>query len=309
MTKAKHVTIGLIQSKVSDDVQQNVAHTANMVVQAVKKGAKIICLQELFQTPYFPQWEKMNKNTFAETLEGVTISEMQKIAKHLKVTLVVPFYQKLGKKYFNTAAVISKTGKIMGEYHKAHIPHDPGFYEKEYFEYGQQGYKVFEVDGVKFAVLICYDQWFPEAAREVRLQGAEIIFYPTAIGNIVGYKEQGDWHNAWETVMRGHAIANSLYVTAINRTGQEGKMKFWGQSFIADPFGKVIKSSSPNKEEVLVQKLDLNLNTFYSEGWGFMRNRRPETYKTLTKKLLIKKGKQLQKVAHYVDQKRILEGK
>lgn len=305
----KTVSIGLVQSAVSADVKNNLQKTEKLIIQAAKKGAKIICLQELFQTPYFPQWEKMNKNTFVETLEGQTISEMKRIAKTLGVTLVVPFYQKLNNKFYNTATVISKAGKLIGHYHKIHIPHDPGFYEKEYFEHGQQGFKVFQVDGVKFAVLICYDQWFPEAAREVRLMGAEVIFYPTAIGNIVGYKEQGDWHNAWETVMRGHAIANSLYVAAINRVGIEGKMKFWGQSFVADPFGKVLKTLSPNKEEVLVQKLNLNLNKFYSDGWGFMRNRRPETYKSLVKNLLLKNSKKLQKVAHYADQKRILEGK
>jgi agmatine deiminase len=222
------------------------------------------------------------------------------------VTLVVPIYEKKGKKYYNTAIVINRDGKMVGQYHKIHIPHDPGFYEKEYFEHSTEGYKIFEVDGVKFAVLICYDQWFPEAARMARLNGAEIIFYPTAIGDIIGYKPEGDWHNAWETSMRGHAIANSVHVAAINRVGIEGRVKFFGQSFISDPFGKILKIGSKDKEELLVQKIDLERNVFFAEGWGFLRNRRPDTYKDLVSNKLTKKSKKLQNVAHYEDEKRAL---
>jgi agmatine deiminase len=160
---------------------------------------------------------------------------------------------------------------------------------------------------VKFAVLICYDQWFPEAAREARLRGAEVIFYPTAIGDIIGYKPEGDWHDAWETSMRGHAIANSLYVAAINRVGIEGKMKFFGQSFVADPFGKILKRASKDKEEILIQKLDLSKNKFFADGWGFLRNRRPDTYKNIVSKKLTKKSKKLPKVDHYEDEKRALK--
>ena len=306
MNKNKYITIGLIQTAVSKDIQKNLQKTEQFITKAAKQGAKIICLQELFQTPYFPQWEKMNKDEYAETLEGVTISKMQNIAKRLSITLIVPFYQKLGKKYFNTAAVINKTGKLIGEYHKVHIPHDPGFYEKEYFEHGEQGFKIFQVDGVKFAVLICYDQWFPEAAREVRLMGAEIIFYPTAVGNIIGYKAEGDWHDAWETIQRGHAIANSVYVATVNRTGREGHVQLFGQSFISDPFGKILKRAPKDKEAILTQRLDLERNKFFAEGWGFMRNRRPDTYKNLTKNLLTKKSKKLQNVAHYKAEKKAL---
>ncbi|MBL8030290.1 MAG: carbon-nitrogen hydrolase [Candidatus Doudnabacteria bacterium] len=305
--KNQFITIGLMQTKVSPDIKANVEKTLKMIAEAAKKGARIIAMQELFQTPYFPQWEKQKKDDFAESLNGYTVSEMQKAAKKFKVTLVVPIYERKAGKYLNTAIIVTKEGKIAGQYHKVHIPHDPGFYEKEYFEHGQEGYKIFTAEGVKFAVLICYDQWFPEAAREARLAGAQIIFYPTAIGHIVNYNAEGDWHDAWETIQRSHAIANSVYVAAINRTGREGKMQFWGQSFISDPFGKILKRASEDKEEVIVQKLDLERNEFYSEGWGFLRNRRPDTYKNLVSDKLIKKSKTLQNVAHYKQMKKALE--
>lgn len=302
----KIISIGLIQTQVTRNIQANVEKTVKLIGRAAGRGAKIICLQELFQTPYFPQWEKMKKDDFAESLDGYTITEMKKAAKGFGITLVAPIYEKKGGKYFNTAVVIDKNGKITGQYHKIHIPHDPGFYEKEYFEHSAEGYKIFQAGGVKFAVLICYDQWFPEAARMARLNGAEIIFYPTAIGGILGYKPEGDWHDAWETVQRGHAIANNLYVAAVNRVGVEGRIKFFGQSFVSDPFGKVLKRASKDKEEVIVQKIDLSRNEFFAQGWGFLRNRRPETYKLLTSGKLTKKSKKLQNVAHYEDEKRAL---
>ncbi len=302
----KFITIGLVQTKVSENSELNVKKTTKLIEKAARKGAKIIALQELFQTPYFPQSEKKNKDDYAESLSGFTAKALQEIAKKLGVTIIAPLYEKTAGKYFNTALVIGENGKVLGKYHKIHIPHDPGFYEKEYFEEGELGYKTFKAGGVRFAVLICYDQWFPEAARLARLAGAEIIFYPTAIGNIIGYKEQADWHDAWETSMRGHAIANSLYVAAVNRVGTEEKMKFFGQSFVADPFGKILKRASSETEEVLVQKLDLTRNKFFEEGWGFLRNRRPDTYKAITSKKLTKKSKKLEKVAHYSEEKKAL---
>lgn len=304
--KNKFVTIGLVQSKVSSDIKSNVQKTEKMIRQAAKKGAQIICLQELFQTPYFPQWQKMNKDDFAETVPGYTSEIMKKLSKELGVVLVVPIYEKRNNKYYNTAIVYNIDGKAMGQYNKVHIPHDPGFYEKDYFEHGQDGYKIFKTKFGTFAVLICYDQWFPEAAREARLAGAEIIFYPTAIGDIIGYKAEGDWHNAWETSMRGHAIANSVHVAAINRVGIEGKVKFFGQSFISDPFGKILKLGSKDKEEVLITKIDLERNKFFEEGWGFLRNRRPDTYSTIVSNRLTKKSNKLPNVAHYKDEKKAL---
>ena len=287
----KTLTIALIQTKVSDNIPSNVTNTLKMIEKAANKGAQIIALQELFQTPYFPQFENKEKDDYAETLKGYTVSEMKKAAKRLAVTIVVPIYEQKNGKYFNTAVVIGKDGKLLGQYNKTHIPHDPGFYEKEYFEEGKSGYKIFSADGVKFAVLICYDQWFPETARLARLNGAEIIFYPTAIGDIVGNEEEGDWHDAWETVQRGHAISNSIYVAAINRVGREGNIQFWGQSFVSDPFGKILKCASATRQEAVVIELDLEQNNFYAEGWGFLDNRRPDTYSKITSNINKKKTK------------------
>ena len=309
MNTNNSITIALIQTKASEDIRSNVARTVRMIEGAARKGARIVALQELFQTPYFPQWKNMNKDDYAESQKGFTVSEMKKAAKKSGVAIVVPFYEKRNGKYFNTAAVIDKNGKLLGRYNKIHIPHDPGFYEKDYFEEGQSGYKIFQVDNVRFAVLICFDQWFPEAARMARLKGARIIFYPTAIGNIVDYEEEGDWHDAWETVQRGHAISNSLYVAAINRVGLEGSIQFWGQSFISDPFGKVIKRASATEEETVIMKLDLELNDFYSEGWGFLHNRRPDTYGTITSDKPTGTSKKSRNAAHYGETKKALNKK
>ena len=249
----------------------------------------------------------MRKDDFAEEINGPTVTLMKKLAKELAVVLIVPFYEKRSGKYFNTAIVLCTDGKSIGRYDKIHIPQDPGFYEKDYFEHGQEGYKIFKTKFGTLAVLICFDQWFPEAAREARLAGAEIIFYPTAIGNIIGYKPEGDWHDAWETSMRGHAIANSVHVAAINRVGVEAKVKFFGQSFVSDPFGKILKCATSEKEEIVVVKIDLERNKFFADGWGFLRYRRPETYKTIPTSKLISKSKALKDVAHYKDEKRALE--
>ena len=305
--KNKFVTIAAIQTAVGEDLKSNLERVALLVENAAKSGAQIISLQELYATPYFPQYQKMDKNKFAESIPGPSSVVFQKIAKAYGVVIIVPIYEKDKKGHFhNSAIVINTEGKLMKTYRKVHIPQDPGFYEKDYFEQSDIGYKIYKTKFATFAVLICYDQWFPEAARAVRLEGAEIIFYPTAVGNIIGYNAEGDWHDAWETVQRGHAIANSLYVVGINRIGTEGKMQFFGQSFVADPFGKIIKRASADKEETLVAKIDLERNKFYSEGWGFLRNRRPETYKVLTSKKLVEKSKNLKKVGHYKDMKKAL---
>src|SRR3989344_889842 len=308
--KKKIVTIGLIQNKVSNNLDANLKNAVKMVTQAAKKGAKIICLPELVRTPYFPQSQGLSKSKFSETIPGETTRAMSSLAKKLGVVIIAPLYEKAKSgKYYNTAVVFNTSGAMLGKYDKIHIPQDPGFYEKEYFEHGQKGYKIFKTKFATFAVLICYDQWFPEAAREARLAGAEIIFYPTAIADIIGYKHPNDWHDAWETSMRGHAIANSVVVATPNRVGIEGKSKFWGQSFVSDAWGKILKRASKNKEEVLVQKVDLEYNKFLSEGWGFLRNRRPDTYKNLLNKKFLTKSKKLKNVAHYKDEIKALECK
>jgi agmatine deiminase len=207
------------------------------------------------------------------------------LAKKRKIVIIAPLFER-GKdgKFYNSAVVIDSNGEMMGTYRKAHIPQDPYFYEKNYFEAGDSDYKVFETTFARIGVLICYDQWFPEPARINALKGAEIVFYPTAIGYVKGYTSaDGDWHEAWETVQRAHAIANGIHVVAVNRVGEEGELEFWGGSFVCDSFGKVLAEASITKEEVLVVTVDLAHNKRIQEGWGFLRNRRPGTYQQLVK--------------------------
>ena len=282
--KNKFVTVAAIQSAVTADMNVNLIKTAKMVEQAAKKGAKIICLQELYRTVYFPQYENEKKDDYSETIPGESTKVFSAIAKKYKAVIVVPIFEKDNEgRFHNSAVVINAVGKLLPTYRKVHIPQDPLFYEKNYFEESDDGYRIYKTQYGTFAVLICYDQWFPEAARAVKLAGADIVFYPTAIGTIIGEKQkEGDWHNAWETIMRGHAIANSLYVVAVNRVGTEDKLKFWGQSFVADAFGKVIKRATDSKDEILIAKIDLAKNKVIGEEWGFMRNRRGDTYDVLT---------------------------
>ena len=285
--KEKLIKIGLIQSKVTGDLKLNLEKTLKMVESVAKKGAEIICLQELYKTPYFPQKRGVKIEKYLETIPGESTEAFKEISKKYGCSIILPIYEKAKNgKLYNTVVVLNEKGEILPSYRKIHIPHDPSFYEKDYFAEGDNGYRLYKHKNVTYAVLICFDQWFPEAARMAKLSGAEIIFYPTAIGNIVGQKPlDGDWHDAWETVMRGHAISNSLPVVAVNRTGVEGNLDFWGQSFVTDAFGKVIKRASHKKEEVIIQELDLAMNDYISEDWGFMRNRRPDTYKKIIDKI------------------------
>ena len=285
--KKKLVTIGLVQSKVSVDLKANLEKTLKRVESVAKRGAEIICLQELYKTPYFPNKKDVKVDKFLETIPGESTEAFKVISKRYKCSIILPIYEKAkNSKFYNTVVVLNEKGEIGNSYRKMHIPQDPSFYEKDYFAEGDNGYQLFKHKDITFAVLICFDQWFPEAARMAKLSGAEMIFYPTAIGTIIGEKQvEGDWHDAWETVMRGHAIANSLPVIEVNRTGIEGKSKFWGQSFITDAFGKVLKRASQNKEEIIIAKLDLGMNKYISESWGFLRNRRPDTYKKITDKI------------------------
>ncbi len=282
--KKKIVTLGLVQTKMTANHEKNLARATAMVEQAAKKGAEIICLPELFRTLYFPQQRSADKNKYAEAIPGISTNIFAAIAKKYGVVIVVPVYEKKGTKFHNSAAVIDERGRLMPTYRKVHIPHDPLFYEKNYFEQGNE-YRIYKTKRATFAVLICYDQWFPEAARAATLKGAEIIFYPTAIGRIVPRKERDDdWANAWETVMRGHAIANSVHVAAVNRTGAEGKLRFWGSSFVADSFGNILKRASDKREEVVIVRADLTRNKTIREGWRFFHNRRPDTYGPIGKK-------------------------
>ena len=284
--KKSEVTICLIQTAVADNISENLHKTIKEVRMAANKGAQIVCLQELFNTVYFPQYEKCESDRFAETIPGNTTDLFSKLAKELGIVIIVPIFEKASDgDYYNSAVTIDADGSILGVYRKLHIPFDPLFYEKNYFKEGDLGYRVFKTRFASIGILICYDQWFPEAARINALMGADIIFYPTAIGWIEGHHSQdGDWHNAWETVQRGHAIANGLHVAAVNRVGKEERLNFWGGSFVSDAFGKILKKASNNREETLIVKVDLSLNERIREGWGFFNNRRPDSYKPICKK-------------------------
>jgi agmatine deiminase len=281
--KRKIVSIGLIQTTVSDDIADNMKKTIEKIEEASRKGAQIVCLQELYRTKYFPQEEKQDVSKLAETIPGESTRAFSELAKKKKIVIIAPLFEKNSNgKYYNSAAIIDANGKILGSYRKVHIPNDQFFYEKNCFEAGDQGYCVHKTYYARVGVLICYDQWFPEPARINALKGAEIIFYPTAIGWIKGHSSSdGDWHDAWKTVQRAHAIANGIHVAAVNRVGEEGQLKFWGGSFVCDSFGKVLKEASDTKEEALVVKVDLSKNKKIQEGWGFLKNRRPDTYNSL----------------------------
>lgn len=281
----KIVTIGLIQTSVSENIAQNMKKVAKKIEQAAQKGAQIVCLQELYRTRYFPQQEKKDATGLAESIPGESTKVFSELAKKHKLVIIAPLFEKAeDDKFYNSAVVIGSNGELLGTYRKAHIPQDPYFYEKDYFEAGDSEYKVFKTIFARISALICYDQWFPEPARICALKGAEIIFYPTAIGYVKDYtSEDGDWHDAWKTVQRAHAIANGIHVAAVNRVGEEGELQFWGGSFVCDSFGKVLSEASTTKEEVLIVKVDLNNNKRIQDGWGFLKNRRPKTYDSLTK--------------------------
>jgi agmatine deiminase len=259
--------------------------TKEKIVQAANQGAQIICLQELYRSRYFPQEENLDVSALAESIPGESTRMFSELAKQLHVVIIAPIFERnTNGKTYNTAVVIDVDGSIAGVYRKAHIPYDPYFYEKDYFAPGEEGYKAYNTAYARIGVLICYDQWFPEPARINALDGAEIIFYPTAIGYIKGHTSaDGDWHDAWRTVQRAHAIANGIHVAAVNRVGEEGWLEFWGGSFICDSFGKVLAEASTSNEEVVIAKVDLSKNERIKEGWGFLRNRRPDTYTPLVK--------------------------
>jgi agmatine deiminase len=277
------VTVGLIQMSMDADREKNVEKAIRMIGDAAAAGACIVCLPELFSSPYFPQTEKADASMFSEKVPGKTTSALSKAAAENKVVIVGgSIYESDNGKLYNTTAVFDENGKALGKYRKMHIPHDPSFYEQDYFEPGD-GFKVFQTKHGKIGTLICYDQWFPEAARINALMGADIIFYPTAIGLVDGVEQvEGKWQDAWEGVQRGHAIANATAVCAVNRVGKEGKMKFWGGSFICSQFGTIL-ARGDDKEGIILAEIDLGLGKAVKEGWGFFRNRRPEAYKSMTK--------------------------
>jgi len=282
----KIVKIGLVQMKMAGSKDANLARAESLVSVAAKKGAQIVCLPELFNAPYFAQRKKEGNTAekLAEEMPGKTTRFLSECARQNNVVLVGgSIYEKSGSHLYNTSAVFAQDGKMMGIYRKTHIPHDPMYFEQDYFEKGNTGFRVFNTPFCRIAVLICYDQWFPEAARSAALAGAQIIFYPTAIGTVKGVEQaEGNWQKAWENIMRGHAIANCIPVAASNRVGTEGEMDFWGGSFVCDAFGKTLKRAG-KKEQVVIAEIDLQHGKDVAEGWRFFHNRRPETYGAIVK--------------------------
>jgi len=286
---ADSVRVGLVQLTAEDTPAANVRKTIPRIEEAAAKGAKIVGLQEMFTTKYFCITQDPKNFDLAEPIEtGPSVTELAKAAKRLGVVIVAPLFEARGSEvYHNTAAVIDADGTVLGKYRKMHIPQDPGFEEKFYFTPGDLGFRTWKTAHGDIGVLICWDQWYPEAARLTALGGAQILFYPTAIGWLpeekaaLGHAQ----HNAWETVQRGHGVANGCYVAATNRVGTEGRTQFWGQSFVSDPYGEIVARASIEKEEVLLADCDLVKQREFRRIWPFFRDRRIDAYGDLTRRL------------------------
>lgn len=288
------VTLGLLQHACGADPKANLKKTLALTEQAARKGAKIICTQELFRSQYFCQSEDHEYFKLAEPIPGPSTEAFQKIAKKHGVVIVASLFEKRASGlYHNTAVIIDADGKLLGIYRKMHIPDDPLFYEKFYFTPGDTGFKAWDTRYGKIGVLICWDQWYPEGARLTAMQGAEILFYPTAIG--WHPKEKAEYgvnqHGAWETIQRSHAVANGCYVAAINRIGLEQPiggdgLEFWGQSFVAGTSGQILAKASVDQEEVLLVPVDLTKVDVTRTHWPFLRDRRIDAYENLTKRFI-----------------------
>ena len=280
----KSVTIGLLQQSRNKNLDQNLESTVHEIKESSKKGAQIICLQELFRSRYFCQNENSDQFNLAESIPGPSTTILSKLAKELEIVIITPLFEKRTEGiYHNSAAVIDADGTIVGTYRKMHIPDDPFFFEKFYFTPGDKGFKSFQTRYGLVGVLICWDQWFPEAARLVSLSGAQFIFYPTAIGyhdndsNIL--KRQ---IAAWETIQKAHAIANGVFLATVNRVGREDNLTFWGRSFVSDPFGEIIAQADDKRPETLIVECDLLKIEKTRHDWPFLRDRRVDAYKKLS---------------------------
>ena len=286
---ADSVRVGLIQLTAEDTPAANVRKTIPRIEEAAAKGAKIIGLQEMFTTKYFCITQDPANFDLAEPIEtGPSVTALAQVAQRLGVVIVAPLFEARGSEiYHNTAAVIDADGTVLGKYRKMHIPQDPGFEEKFYFTPGDLGFRSWRTAHGNIGVLICWDQWYPEAARLTALAGADLLFYPTAIGWLpeekaaLGHAQ----HNAWETVQRGHGVANGCYVAATNRVGTEGRTQFWGQSFVSDPYGEIVARASVEREEVLLADCDLVKQRAFRRIWPFFRDRRIDAYGDLTRRL------------------------
>lgn len=274
------IRISLIQLSNSPDPAANLRRTIDAIRSAAAQGAQIICLQEMFNTEYFCQSVDATNFNLAEAADGPTITSIAQTAKEAGVVVVVPFFERRAPGlYHNTAAVIDADGSVLGLYRKMHIPEDPGFHEKYYFTPGDLGYKVFATRFGKVGVLICWDQWYPEAARLTAMQGADILFYPTAIGTLASESEaeRNEYRDAWETIQRSHAVANGCFVASVNRVGTEGGLTFWGSSFVAGPFGQWLARAGTDEQTLLVDVDFADIET-QRRTWPYFRDRRVDSY-------------------------------
>jgi N-carbamoylputrescine amidase len=286
-------TIGLIQMSCGKNPDDNLEKAITLVRGAASNGARIICLPELFRSRYFCQTEEHINFSLAEEVPGPTTSQLSKLADELEAVLVVPLFERRAPGiYHNSAAIIDADGSYLGKYRKMHIPDDPLYHEKFYFAPGDLGFRAWDTRFGRIGTLICWDQWYPEAARLSALNGAQILFYPTAIGWHPSEKEEfGESQiSAWQTIQRSHAIANGVFVAAVNRVGHEGAqpggIEFWGGSFVCDPAGTVLASAPYDAEETLVVSCDLQSIDITRTHWPFLRDRRLEAYQDLTKRYL-----------------------
>ena len=281
MARSTIVKVGLSQMTCGEDPKRNLTNQLALAEKALKKGANIFCTQELFRSQYFCQVEDHRFFALAETIPGPSTDAFSKLAKKYKAVIIASLFEKRAAGvYHNTAVIIDISGQIVGKYRKMHIPDDPLYYEKFYFTPGDLGFQTHDTTYGKIGTLVCWDQWFPEAARLTALGGAQFLFYPTAIGWLPDEEQEMNeaQHSAWETIQRGHAIANGIYVVVVNRVGREGKLTFWGQSFVADPFGRIVAKASADNEEVLVVECDLSRIEETRQNWPFLRDRRIDAY-------------------------------
>lgn len=285
----KSIKVGLIQLSCGDNPSLNFEKHISAIEQASEMGAQVIVLQELFRSLYFCDEENYENFSLAESIPGPSTEALGELAKKLNVVIVASLFEKRSAGlYHNTTAVLDADGSYLGKYRKMHIPDDPGYYEKFYFTPGDLGYKVFKTKYANIGVLICWDQWYPEAARITALMGAEMLVYPTAIGWALSQDEttNTDQYQAWQTIQRSHAVANGIPVVSVNRTGVEGQMQFWGGSFVTNAFGKVLYQAPHVDEDVSVQDISLEQTEFYRSHWPFLRDRRIDSYQPITRRYL-----------------------
>ena len=285
------VKVGLVQMSCTADIAANKAKAILKIREAAKQGAQIICLQELYTSLYFCDVEAYENFKLAEPIPGKTTDELSLLSKELNVVIIASIFEKRTEGlYHNTTAVLDADGTYLGKYRKMHIPDDPAYYEKFYFTPGDLGYKVFKTKFATIGVLICWDQWYPEAARITCLMGAEMLFYPTAIGWATAQDEatNTEQFNAWQTIQRSHAVANGVPVISVNRVGleQDGLMQFWGGSFVSNPFGTLLYKASHDQEEIAVVDIDTDKSDSYRTHWPFLRDRRIDSYEPITKRYL-----------------------